>query len=226
MTRSKKANMLRTILAKLLVAAMVVSSLVTGGFGISVEAAAQPAISKAESSVLIGKKIDLDIKNPIKNATCKWKSGNKKIATVNSKGVVTGVQKGTAAIICTVTTSKVTYYLAGKVTVVEPAEKIVINNKITTVNAGQAYDLNRTLTPSSSNDPTTWKSSDPEVIKLGKWGKFTALKEGTAVITATTSSSVSDKATIKVIGIEGIVTTQKELENLLGSGAGLITLKT
>ncbi len=226
MTRSKNADMLKSVLAKLLIAALLVSSVITGGFGISVQAAAQPAISKTKASVLVGKKVQLGIKNPIKKATYKWKSDNKKIATVNSKGVVTGVKKGSATIICTVTTARVTQYLTSKVTVVEPAEKIVINNKIISANVGQVYDLNRSLTPSSSNDPTTWKSSDPEVIVLGKWGKFTALKEGTATIVATTSSGVSDKVTIKVIDREGIVTTQKELESLLGSGAGLITLKT
>ncbi|QHQ59968.1 hypothetical protein Ana3638_03550 [Anaerocolumna sedimenticola] len=225
MTRSKNADKFRITAGKLLAVVMVVALIITCYSPISAQAAAQPAISKTVS-VLKGKKVELGIKNPIKNSTYKWKTGNKKVATVDSKGVVTGVKKGSTTIYCTVKAKKTSLYLTCKVTVIEPATKIVINNKVTKVNAGQVYDLNRTLTPASSNDPTTWKSSDTSVVKFGKWGKFTALKEGTVTVTATTKSGKSDKVTIKVIDKDGIVTTQKGLEALLGSGAGLITLKT
>ncbi len=225
MTRSKNADKFRITAGKLLAVVMVVALIITCYSPISAQAAAKPAISKTVS-VLKGKKVELGIKNPIKNSTYKWKTGNKKVATVDSKGVVTGVKKGSTTIYCTVTAKKTSLYLTCKVTVIEPATKIVINNKVTKVNAGQVYDLNRTLTPASSNDPTTWKSSDTSVVKFGKWGKFTALKEGTVTVTATTLSGKSNKVTIKVIDKDGIVTTQKGLEALLGSGVGLITLKT
>ncbi|WMJ85805.1 Ig-like domain-containing protein [Anaerocolumna sp. MB42-C2] len=225
MTRSTNTDKFRVTAGKLLAVVMTVALIITCYSPISAQAAAKPAISKTVS-VLKGKKVELKVKNPTKGAAYKWKTGNKSIATVDSKGVITGVKKGSTTVYCTVTAKKTSVYLNCKVTVVEPAKKIVINNKVTKVNAGQVYDLNRTLTPAASNDPTIWKSSNEKVLKFGKWGKFTALKEGTVTVTATTLSGKSDKVTIKVVDKDGIVTTLKGLEDLLGSGAGLITLKT
>lgn len=228
MIRRKHAAMVKTILAKLLVMVMILSSVITVAPSTSASAATkrQPLISKKVSSILVGKTYDLNIKNKVAGSTYEWTSSNKKVATVNKHGVVTGVKQGTVTIVCKVTTPKVTYLLSNKVTIRQPAKSIKINNKITTVNLGQTYDLNRTITPKTSLDTTTWTSSNNEIVKMGKWGKFTALKEGKVTITAKTLSGKTDKLTIHVIDEEGLVSTQNELEELLGSGVGLITLKT
>ncbi|WP_281532486.1 Ig-like domain-containing protein [Anaerocolumna aminovalerica] len=228
MIRRKHAAMVKTILARLLVMVMILSSVITVAPKTSALAATkkQPAISKKVSSILVGKTYDLNIKNKVAGSTYKWTSSNKKVATVDKNGVVTGVKQGTVTISCKVTTPKATYVLSNKVTIRQPAKSIKINNKITTVNVGQTYDLNRTITPKTSLDTTTWTSSSNSIVKMGKWGEFTALKEGKVTITAKTLSGKTDKVTIQVIDKKGLVSNQKELDALLGSGAELITLKT
>ena len=94
------------------------------------------------------------------------------------------------------------------------------------MNRGQEYDLNRVLGPKSSNDKTTWTTSDASIAKPDSLGKFTALKEGKVTITGTTMSGKSDSVTIMVVDKEGTVTNQKELDDLVGSGVEFITIKT
>ena len=228
MIRRKHTGMVKTILAKLLVMAMILSSAITVAPNTSVSAATkkQPEISKKVSSILVGKTYNLNIKNKVAGSTYKWTSSNKKVATVDNRGVVTGMKQGTVTIKCKITAPKATYQLSDKVTIRQPAKSVKINNKIATVNVGQTYDLNRTISPKTSLDITTWTSDDSDIVKMGKKGKFTALKEGTATITAKTLSGKTDKVTIQVIDEKGLVSTQKELDALLGSGAELITLKT
>jgi len=228
MIRRKHTGMVKTILAKLLVMAMILSSAITVAPNTSVSAATkkQPEISKKVSSILIGKTYNLNIKNKVAGSTYKWTSSDKKVATVDNRGVVTGMKQGTVTIKCKITAPKATYQLSDKVTIRQPAKSVKINNKIATVNVGQTYDLNRTISPKTSLDITTWTSDDSDIVKMGKKGKFTALKEGTATITAKTLSGKTDKVTIQVIDEKGLVSTQKELDALLGSGAELITLKT
>jgi hypothetical protein len=221
----KSTAMLRNILAKFLVLAMVLTLVGVASPNTTVQAAAKPVISKTTGSVLVGKKLDLDVKNQVKGATYTWKSSNTKIATVDKKGVVTGKKKGTATIAVTVKTSKVTYKLTSKVTVRTPATSVAVSNKVTALNAGQSYTLKTTIKPATSNDVITWKSSDAKVIKVDAKGKLTAVKAGSATVTGKTLSGKSVKLAVKVTDKAGTVTTQKELNRLLGSGAAQITLK-
>ena len=228
MIRRKHTATVKTIFARLLVMAMILASAITVAPNTSASAATkkQPEISKKVSSILIGKTYNLNIKNKVAGSTYKWTSSNKKVATVDNRGVVTGMKQGTVTIKCKITAQKATYQLSDKITIRQPAKSVKINNKIATVNVGQTYDLNRTISPKTSLDITTWTSDDSDIVKMGKKGKFTALKEGTATITAKTLSGKTDKVTIQVIDEKGLVSTQKELDALLGSGAELITLKT
>lgn len=192
-----------------------------------VEAATEPTISKTKRNILIGEKYNLNINNKVAKSTYKWTSSDDKIATVDKRGIVTAKSKGIVDITCTITTpDKTVYRVSCKVTVREPALHFRIINKVSVLNLGQEYDLNRRLAPSSSNDRTTWTSSDPSIANPDSMGRFIALKEGKVTITGTTISGKSDSVTITVIDKEGLVSSQEELDALLGTGVGLITLKT
>ncbi|BCJ97347.1 Ig-like domain-containing protein [Anaerocolumna chitinilytica] len=219
----KSATMLKSMLAKLLVLAMVLSLV---GITNTAEAAAKPALSKATASVLVGKKLDLDVNNQVKGASYTWKSSNAKIATVNKNGLIVGKTKGSVTITCTVKTSKSTYPLSAKITVRTPATSVAVSNKVTALNEGQVYSLKTTLKPATSNDLVSWTSSNSKVLKVDAKGKLTAVKTGKATVTAKTLSGKSVKVVVQVTDKAGTVTTQKELNSLLGSGAALITLKT
>ena len=77
-----------------------------------------PTISAKKMTLQVGSKKTLTIKNAGKNATLKWSSSKKSVATVSKKGVVKAVKAGTANVKCKVVTkSKKQYTLTCKVTV-------------------------------------------------------------------------------------------------------------
>lgn len=69
-----------------------------------VTAATKVKINKTKASIYVGKTVQLKVTGTKKKVT--WKSSNKKIATVTSKGKVKGVKKGTAKITATVSKKK------------------------------------------------------------------------------------------------------------------------
>lgn len=188
--------------------------------------ATAPTLTKTSRNILVGETYDLNIKNKIKNSKYTWTSSDKSIATVDNKGIVKGIKKGTAVITCTVKAPKKTYKLTCQVNIIKPATSFKIKNKVTALNLGQKYDLNRTLVPSNSNDKTTWTSSDETIAVPDSKGVFTALKEGTVTITGKTLGGKSDSVTIKVVDKNGTVSNQEELTALVGSGVNKITIKT
>lgn len=226
---NKGSRKMKGILSILLVAVMIALTTMVAVNDLSsniAQAATKPTISKTTRNILIGKKYNLNINNKIAKSKYKWTSSNEKIATVDNRGIVTARSKGVVDIACIITAPKAEYRVSCKVTVREPATVFRISNKISALNRGQEYDLNRVLGPKSSNDKTTWTTSDASIAKPDSLGKFTALKEGKVTITGTTMSGKSDSVTIMVVDKEGTVTNQKELDDLVGSGAELITIKT
>lgn len=77
-----------------------------------------PTISAKKMTLQVGSKKTLTVKKAGKNATLKWPSSKKSVATVSKKGVVKAVKAGTANVKCKVVTrSKKHYTLTCKVTV-------------------------------------------------------------------------------------------------------------
>lgn len=77
-----------------------------------------PMISAKKMTLQVGSKKTLTVKKAGKNATLKWSSNKKTVATVSKKGVVKAVKAGTANVKCKVVTkSKKHYTLTCKVTV-------------------------------------------------------------------------------------------------------------
>ncbi len=220
-----KGHTMKQSIAKLLIAFIAVLSVAIITPAVA-DAASAPALSKTSRTILVGKQYDFNIKNKIAGSTYTWTTSNKAVARVNKVGVVTGVAKGTATITVKIKAPKKTYTLKAKVTIRKGAKEIQISNKVTALNVGQKYNLDRTLIPSTSNDKTTWTTSDASIASPDANGKFKALKEGTVTITATTISGAKDSVTIKVVDAEGTATNQSELDALVGSGASLVTLKT
>lgn len=77
-----------------------------------------PTISAKKMTLQVDSKKTLTVKKAGKNATLKWSSSKKSVATVSKKGVVKAVKAGTANVKCKVVTrSKKHYTLTCKVTV-------------------------------------------------------------------------------------------------------------
>lgn len=126
--------------------------------------------------------------------TLKWKSSNKKIATVTSKGVVTAKgKKGRATITVTAGKKKATC----KVIIGTAVKKITASNMRLT--AGKSAKIKASISPSKATVKTLiYKSSNTRVAKVDKKGKVTAIKQGKAKITITAADCRKVKKTITV----------------------------
>lgn len=193
----KKASKMLTMFA--LVAALLIPA-ISPAMAAAVKKA--PTLNSEEETVLMGKTFNFNINDAIKGATYKWTSTNTKVAVVDERGIVTGVDKGKTNIDCIVTTTKnIRYRLRAKVTVLKPALKVEINNKITHLNVGESYNLNLTISPVSSTDIVSWTTSDKAIANPAGNGVFKALKAGTVTITATALSGRKDSVTIQVLAL-------------------------
>lgn len=102
----------------------------------------------------------------------KWSSSNKKVATVNGKGVVKGRKSGTCKVVARFGGKK----YACKVTVVNPR----LNKKKITVYNSRSFRLKVT----GGKGHIRWKSGNKKVATVSKKGTVTAIKGGTCTVTA------------------------------------------
>lgn len=149
----------------------------------TVEAAAKKVTLKASNKkVCAGKTVKINAK-AMKGAKLSYKTSNKKIATVNSKGVIKGKKAGTVKI--TITAKKSKYKTVKKtitVKVYRQKQKITASNvKLTT---GQRKNLG-----AKARTRLSYKSSNPKIVTVDKKGNLTAKKTGTAKIKITASAS-------------------------------------
>lgn len=128
-----------------------------------------------------------------------WKSSNPKVVSVDSNGKIKGLKAGQSAVITATTKNG---KLTAKITVkVNPigVSKITLNRTSQSLSKGKSFTLTATVKPSNATDKTlTWKSSNPEVAKVDKNGKVTAVKNGTATITCTSANGKKATCTVTV----------------------------
>lgn len=136
------------------------------------------SLKKNKTTLYIGGtyKIPITKKGNYKKLTCKSK--NKKIATVTNAGKITAKKIGTTII--KIKTPYVTKKFS--VTVKKPYIKIKGKNLLMTVN--EKAKLSFKAMPKKGYK-TTWKSSNPEIVKVTSKGVIKAVKQGKAYITVT-----------------------------------------
>ena len=146
---------------------------------------ASVSLNKSSIELIEGESFTLTATVSPSNATDKtitWTSSNTAIATV-SGGNVTAVKEGSASITaacggktasCAVTVNKKTI----------PVSSVTLNKTSLTLVEGESFKLTATVSPSDATDPTvTWSSSDPSVATVSG-GEVTAVKPGSATVTA------------------------------------------
>ena len=142
----------------------------------TVEAAAKKVSLKAyNKKVYVGRSGKIKVKST-RGAKLSYKTSNKKIATVNSRGVVTGKKAGTVKI--TITAKKSKYKTVKKTITVKVVKQ---NQSISARNMGLTTGQRKNL-GAKARTPMTYKSSNPKVVTVDKKGNLKALRPGTAKI--------------------------------------------
>ena len=154
-------------------------------------------LNKTSKTIRVGDEYTLKetvLPSDTTNKKVVWASSDNSVARVNSKGVVTGVSKGKATIVCTTKDT-------GKSAKCKVTVKNVIPTKVTlsypklTLDPGKSTTLRATISPANATIKTVnWKSSNKSVAKVTAKGEVIAVKAGKCVITCTT---VSGKKTAK-----------------------------
>ena len=144
-----------------------------------------------------------------KNVT--WVSSNKTIATVDARGNVKGIRKGTAVITAT-SSSNPNVKATCTVTVTE----VVLSKTALTMEFGQSSTaLRATLSNTRLDSLVAWKTSNATVVRVdARTGKLTALnKAGWANITITTKAGATAvcRVTVKAPTVKSVTLNVKKL---------------
>lgn len=157
-------------------------------------------ISFEKSKISLGKGETCTTKPTVKEITDKtltWKSSNKTVATVNSKGKVTAKAQGTAKITATLLSGKSASYT---VTVKKAPVKITATPVKKTLKPKKSFQIKTKLPSGSASNKITYSSSKPSVAKVNSSGTVTGVKKGTAIITVSTYNKKKAKITVTVKG--------------------------
>ena len=155
------------------------------------------SLDKTELTINKGAAAQLNLSVTPENFTdiVDWKSTDTNIVTVSDNGVVKAVGVGTATVKVTVGDVSASC----KVTVLQPVTGISLNKSSLTMDALGTFQMTASVYPDSANDKRiTWSSSDPAIASVDENGLVTALKKGTATITAAAMDGSSVKSTCKV----------------------------
>lgn len=161
--------------------------------------AATVKLNKKTVTVYVGKTTKLKVSGT--KSKVKWSSSNKKVATVNNKGIVTGKKKGTATITATVNKKKYKCKVTVKKTVTKKVTAVKFSKYCTSIGTGSSYQFSVKVSPSNAtNKKVKWTSSNSSIASVSSDGKVTGKKTGKVTIKAT-STDGSKKSCSKTVTI-------------------------
>ncbi|MBE5962584.1 MAG: hypothetical protein E7256_14610 [Lachnospiraceae bacterium] len=156
------------------------------------------------------------------NAAVTWTSTNTNVATVNATGLVTAKNPGSTAII--LKTADGGYMSICLITVKKVATGVTLDAKDITLNVGDYYTLETTITPSDATESSlTFESTNKKVATVSNSGKIVAKAGGTCVIFVKTPNGASAYVNVTVMqGVSGIKINKSEATIVVGDTLELI----
>ena len=169
----KKLKKLTTLIMLILAVVLSIPNFPIVSNGIVKVSAATIKLNKKKATLVKGQKFNLRISGTVKKVT--WKSSNKKVASVSSKGMVTARKTGNATITATIGKKK----LKCSVKVVQPK----LSHKVLNINIGEQSKLNIY----NQTGSVTWETSDYRIASVSSSGNVTGIGFGTCYIHAATN---------------------------------------
>jgi len=181
------------------------------------------SLNKTELNLTKGKSEMLVATVLPENATDKtvtWSSSDATVASVGQDGKVTALKSGKASI-----TAKAGEKSAScAVTVTTPVESVSLDRNNVTLEVGQTTTLVATIHPNDADEKTVeWTTSNAAVATVDN-GKVTAVKEGTATITASVggkSATCTVTVNSNVVPVASVTLNKKELSLTKGQSETL-----
>lgn len=196
--KKKKIRSFLAVCACVLATSMATPSegITTPVSAVTVQAATKKAVSLKVTGKTVGVGQSVKLKaTATKGAKLTYKSSNKSVATVSSKGVVTGKKPGSVKI--TVTAKKSKYKTVKKtvtVKIVKGSQTITASNQSLVI--GQNKKIGAT-----AKTKLSYKSSNSKVVTVSKSGSLKATGIGTAKITITATGNGSYKKASRTITV-------------------------
>ncbi|WP_455716219.1 Ig-like domain-containing protein [Anaerosporobacter sp.] len=163
-------------------------------------------LNRKSATINVGDTVTVSAKVSPSNATNKtvrFSSSNSSIATVSSRGVVTGKAAGTCTITATAGSKRATCTItvnkkATTTTTEKPKIKKITMDSSISLKVGDKAKLSIKVSPTNADKSgLTWKSSDTSVVTV-KNGTITCKKEGYATIIVKSSNGVTAMCTVYV----------------------------
>ena len=152
-----------------------------------------PKLKVGESGQL---RVEVEPENAVESVS--WNVINKDVLTVDTTGCVMAKAPGRAYVIATSTVNSA-IQASCELIVIQPPTSIEISQRSATLDAGKTMQLTATVLPENAEDTTVvWRSSAPEIAMVDAAGVVSAIKSGTAVITASAKGDSSLEASCMV----------------------------
>lgn len=126
-----------------------------------------------------------------------YTSSNPEVATVDNEGYLQAIRSGTTTI--TVKAEENSVQTQIEITVYSSVTGIFLDQSEIYMQVGDTFQINATVEPDDANDKTiSYRSTDTLVANIQEKGIITALKEGTATVTASSNQNPSVQVECKV----------------------------
>ncbi len=166
----------------------------------------QPTVKTNKMTLYVGyKTYSMEISNLSDKSSIVYKSSNTKIATVNSKGMIKPLTKGSADINVTVKQNSKTYHFKVKITVKKPS--ISLEKFSDYLNTGDTYKFSAKSI--GTEKKIEWSVSNSSIASVSKTGTVTAVKSGFVTIYAKAGTLIAK--CVVTIGTNRLGTLSKEI---------------
>lgn len=174
-------------------------------------------INKTYAKVMQGNTLTLKTKIAPARASIKrlsWSSSDESVATVTSKGKVTGITPGSCNVTAK-TTDGSNIKVTCAVTVYEevPSQSISITASDIIMVVGKTQSAGVTVNPTNTTDKIRYSSDRTSVATVSSKGKIKAIRPGTATITVSTSSGQEAYIGVTVVGLNKTSLTLEQYDS-------------